>query len=379
MIGPIYLDHNATTPIDRRVFEAMRPYLTELFGNPSSNHPYGWDAHQAVSTAREKVASLLGCAPEEIVFTSGGTESNNLAICGVADARGLLGRIITSEVEHPAVNAPCDRLEKKGCRISRIGVDSSGVVHLGALKSEIDDSVALVTVMHANNETGSLQPIRAIADIAHDLKIPVHTDAAQSVGKVETRVDDLGVDLLSVAGHKLYAPKGVGALYVRNGTKINPVLLGAGHEKGLRPGTENVASIVGLGEACEIALHTLAGEIKRVRGLADELWLRLSQAIPGLKLNGHPADRLPNTLNVSFPGVRSSLLLPRVDQIAASSGAACHEGGDETPSYVLLAMGMPTEQALGAIRLSLGRSTTLEDIKTAASALIKAYEESRRT
>ncbi len=378
MDRPIYLDHNATTPIAPQVFEAMRPYLTDHFGNPSSNHPYGWEAIQAVNKAREQVASLLGCAPDEIVFTSGGTEANNLAIRGVASTCDRRGRIVTSSIEHPATEAPCRHLETKGWMVLRTPVDETGIVELATLESAIDESAQIVTIMHANNETGSIQPIGEIAEIARRRGVTLHTDAAQSVGKVPTRVDDLGVDLLSVAGHKLYAPKGVGALYARRGTTILPVLLGAGHEWGMRPGTENVASVVGLGEACSLVAHDIVtDEPRRVQILRDQLWEQLADGIPGIHLNGHPTERLPNTLNVSFPGVRSNLLLGKTARIAASTGSACHEGGEETPSSVLIAMGLSSDVAFGAVRLTLGRSSTRQEIDVAAQSLIQAYQECR--
>ncbi len=375
MTKPIYLDHNATTPVDFEVFEAMRPYLTEVFGNPSSNHPYGWDAKIAVSHAREEVGSLLGCSASEIVFTSGGTEANNLAIRGIAGLCEKPGKIITSSTEHPATEVPCRHLEKHGWNVVRAPVDERGVVDLETVEKSIGDSTALVTIMHANNETGTVQPIRAIAKMAKECGAAIHTDAAQSVGKLETRVDDLGVDLLSIAGHKLYAPKGIGALYVRRDTHLSSVLLGAGHERGFRPGTENVAGIVGLGVACRIAQETLADEATRIRSLRDSLFQQLLGAVPDLRLNGHEDERLPNTLNVSFPGVRSSILLAKADLVAASTGSACHEGGDEVPSSVLTAMGLSDEVALGAVRLTLGHSTTAEDIQAAFESLIWAYRE----
>ncbi len=375
---PIYLDYNATTPVDPRVLEAMKPFFTHDFGNPSSNHPYGWEALQGVRNAREEVASLLECDPDEIVFTSGGTEANNLAILGAIGSCTQPGSIVTSTVEHPATEAPCRHLELKEWKVLRLPVDGTGVVDLKAVETGIGDSTRLVTIMHANNETGSIQPIRAIADIANRYGAVVHTDAAQSTGKVSTRVDDLGVDLLSIAGHKLYAPKGVGALYVRRNTSLDPVLLGAGHEKGLRPGTENVASIVGLGAACRIARDDMDEKAPKIQALRDELWRKLSDAIPTIRLNGHSTERLPNTLNVSFPHIRSNLLLAKADRIAASTGSACHEGGDEVPSAVLTAMGLSNDLALGAVRLTLGRNTTQMDINSAAESLIQAYRDCRQ-
>jgi cysteine desulfurase len=371
---PIYLDYNATTPIHPRVVEAMLPYLRKHFGNPSSGHPYGRRAHEAVEAARAQVAALLGSAPEEVLFTSGGTEANNLAIRGVIEALSRTRRhVVTSTVEHPATARPCAYLEEHGAEVTRVPVDASGQVRIEELRPFVRGDTALVTIMLAQNETGTLMPLRAIAEVAHARGALVHTDAAQAVGKVPLRVDDLGVDLLSVAGHKLYAPKGIGALYVRGGTSLRPLLLGAGHERGLRPGTENVPCIVGLGEACALASEDVATEAARVRALRDELWERLRAAIPGLRLNGNARDRLPNTLNVSFPGVRGSAVLAAAPAIAASTGSACHEGG-ESPSAMLVAMGLDPEVALGAVRLSLGRNTTSDQITEAARALVRAYQ-----
>jgi cysteine desulfurase len=372
---PVYLDHNATTPVLPEVVEAMLPYLREHFGNPSSTHPYGRRAHAVVELAREQVAALIGARPEEIVFTSGGTESNNLAIRGVTASRSARKHVVTSAIEHPAVTQPCRHLEREGWRISWLAVDGSGTVLLEKAQEAIGPETALVTVMHANNETGTLQPIRELSVMAKKVGALIHTDAAQSVGKVQVDVDDLGVDLLTIAGHKLYAPKGVGALYVRAGTELVPLVLGAGHEGGLRPGTENVPYIAGLGKACEIARQGLAKEAQRVRSLRDELWTLLRAEVHGIRLNGHPTDRLPNTLNVSFPGVLGSAVLAAALQVAASTGSACHEGGDETPSAVLLAMGMEARIALGAVRLSLGRGTTEAHVRRAARALILAWQE----
>lgn len=370
---PIYLDYNATTPIRPEVVDAMMPYLREHFGNPSSGHVYGRRAREAIERARGQVAELLGCEPDEVFFTSGGTEANNIAIAGVAEALGDRRRhVLTSTVEHPATARPCERLERQGWEVTRLPVDGEGRVRADDARPFVRGDTALVTVMLANNETGALMPIRALADIAHEKGAVVHTDAAQAVGKVPVRVDDLGVDLLSVAGHKVYAPKGVGALYVRRGTPIRPVLLGAGHERGLRPGTENVPYIVGLGVACELAGRDVEAEATRVRGLRDALWERLASGIPGIRLNGPRTERLPNTLNVSFPGARGSAVLAGAPEVAASTGSACHEGG-ESPSGVLLAMGLDPVTALGAVRLSLGRGTDHGQVVAAAEALLRAW------
>lgn len=369
---PIYLDHNATTPLHPAVVEAMLPYLREHFGNPSSSHVYGQRAKLALTSAREQVAELLACHPEEIVFTSGGTEANNLAIRGVVELAGDRRHVVTSTVEHPATTRPCELLERQGIEMTRLPVDRAGRVQADMARAFVRGDTALVTVMLAQNETGTLMPITDLAALAHERGALVHTDAAQAVGKLSTRVGDLGVDLLSVAGHKLYAPKGVGALYIRRGVKVAPVILGAGQEHGLRPGTENVASIVGLGAACELATRDLSTEGERQRGLRDKLWELLGAAIPGLVLNGHPTDRLPNTLNVSFPGVRGSAVLAATPDVAASTGSACHEGGETAPA-VLTAMGIDGTAALGAVRLSLGRSTSSEQVEQAASALARGW------
>ncbi len=371
----IYLDHNATTPVDRRVFEHMAVFLTQKWGNPSSGHPVGWDAREAVEVARGQVARLLGCEGKNIIFTSGGTEANNLAITGTASRATAPAHIATTNIEHPATVEPLRMLEGLGWRITRAPVDRFGVVVAAEMCASMVDETALVTIMHSNNETGSLQPVPEIARAAARRGALVHVDAAQSVGKVPVKVDELGADLLSVAGHKLYAPKGVGALFVRDGVKIDPVLRGAGQESGTRPGTENVAGIAALGKACEIAGEALEEELVRQTGLRDRLWEGLASEIPRIILNGHPEKRLPNTLNVLFPRVRGSLLLARCDEIAASTGAACHEGGDEIPSAVLTVMGIPSSDALGAARLTIGRSTTQDQVDRAAGILTSRWKE----
>ncbi|UQA62698.1 cysteine desulfurase family protein [Polyangium aurulentum] len=369
---PIYLDHNATTPLLPEVVEAMLPYLREHFGNPSSGHVYGRRAREGVDRARAEVAALLGCSPAEILFTSGGTEANNLAIRGVTEARPERRHVVTSVVEHPATAAFCSWLARHGFRIDRVGVDASGRTRAGDVGAALGEDTALVTIMHANNETGVLQPIGEIAALAHRAGALVHTDAAQSLGKVPVDVNALGVDLLSIAGHKLYAPKGVGALYVRAGTPLTPFLLGAGHERGLRPGTENVASIVGLGVACAAARRDLDTLAARMKNLSDRLFAALSERVPGIALHGHPAERLPNTLNVRFPGVSGTALLAATPEIAASTGSACHDG-HEAASAVILAMGVPPAEAVGSVRLTLGRSTTEADVDRAAAALANAW------
>ena len=369
---PIYLDYNATTPLLPEVVEAMLPYLREHFGNPSSGHVYGRRAREGVDRARGEVAALLGCSPAEILFTSGGTEANNLAIRGVTEARPERRHVVTSVVDHPATTALCDWLARHGFRIDRVGVDAAGRTRAEDVGAALGEDTALVTIMHANNETGVLQPIAEIAALAHRAGALVHTDAAQSLGKVPVDVNALGVDLLSIAGHKLYAPKGVGALYVRSGTPLTPFLLGAGHERGLRAGTENVASIVGLGVACAAARRDLDAVAARMRALSERLYSALSSRVPGIALNGHPAERLPNTLNVRFPGVSGTALLAATPQIAASTGSACHDG-HEAASAVILAMGVPPAEAVGSVRLTLGRATTEADVDRAAAALGDAW------
>lgn len=376
MAAAIYLDHNATTPLLPEVLEVMIATLRDTFGNPSSGHAPGRAAREVVARAREQVAELLGCAEDEIVFTSGGTEANNLAIRGVCEAVTDRRGVVTTVIEHPATSRPCAWLEARGLRVTRATVDAAGVVRLEEIVGGIDERTALVTVMHANNETGVMQPVAAIAERARAVGAIVHTDAAQSVGKVPTRVDDLGVDLLSVAGHKLYAPKGVGALYVRRGTPLAPLLLGAGHERGVRPGTENVASIAGLGVACAIAARDLASLAERLRRLRGDLAARLAAAVPGLVVHGADADRLPNTLHLRFPSAAGDAVLAGAPEIAASTGSACHDG-HASASAVILAMGVDPVEALGSVRLTLGRSTTEDEVERAAIALARGWQRAR--
>jgi len=372
MRDPIYLDHNATTPLLPEVVDAMLPYLREHFGNPSSGHVYGTRARNAVTRAREQVAELIGCEPDEVIFTSGGTEASNLAIRGVTEALDQKRHVITTVIEHPATAVPCTWLERHGRRVTRIGVAGDGIAKVEEAREAIDSGTALVTVIHSNNETGVLQPVAELARLAHGAGAFIHTDAAQSLGKVPVRVRDLDVDLLSIAGHKLYAPKGVGALYVKHGTPLVPLVLGANHESGLRPGTENVASIVGLGAASEAMARELESAAARMRQLRDRLWERLASAVSGLGLNGHRELRLPNTLNVRFPSASGNAVLEAAPDIAASTGSACHHG-HESASAVLLAMGVSPEDALGSVRLTLGRSTTEADVERAADALVLAW------
>lgn len=364
----IYLDYNATTPLDPRVAQAMRDSLEDSYGNPSSTHWAGRKARQVVEESRAKIAALLGCAADEIVFTSGGSEANNLALKGAFFAnRSRPAHIITSAIEHPSVLEPCSFLQRLGARITHIPVDGTGRVNPDELQRAMTRDTILISLMHANNEVGTIQPIEACARIAREHGVPFHTDAAQSVGKVPVRVNELGVDLLSIAGHKLYAPKGVGALYIRRGVLLESLIHGAGHEGGRRAGTESALLAVGLGAAC-----TLAQDLswtKRVGELRDRLWSLLRQRLGDrVVLNGHPEYRLPNTLNVSFVGHRGADLLSALDDIAASAGSACHSDRVEL-SPVLRAMRVPENIGAGAVRFSLGRATTLEEIDETAERL----------
>ncbi|WP_141324579.1 cysteine desulfurase family protein [Myxococcus sp. AB025B] len=374
---PLYLDHNATTPVDPEVVEAMLPYLREHFGNPSSGHAYGRRAHAALEEARCKVAALIGARPDEVLFTSGGTEANNLAIRGTAEARADRRHLLTSVIEHPATKLPCDALEWRGWRVTWLPVDAQGRVRVEDAREALDAAggeTALVSLMHSNNETGVLQPVADLAALARRHGASVHTDAAQSVGKVPVDVTTLGVDLLTLVGHKLRAPKGVGALYVRQGTPLRAVTLGGGQERGLRPGTENVPYAVGLGVACELAERRLAQGTQAMLALRERLWTGLRDAVPGLALSGQDAERLPNTLNVRFPGVRGGAVLAATPEVAASTGSACHDGG-ETASPVLRAMGIPEADALGAVRLSLGPDTSQEEVARAVVVLARGWKQ----
>lgn len=368
----IYLDHNATTPLLPSVVDAMLPYLRQHFGNPSSDHPYGHRARAAVDAAREQVAELITCHPDEIVFTSGGTESNNLAIRGVAPAVASSRRtIVTSVVEHPATVEPLRLLESEGWNVNRLPVTREGRIDPSILPGAITHDVAVVTIMLAQNETGALLPIADAGETAHAVGALMHTDAAQAIGKIPVNVDDLNVDLLSVAGHKVNAPKGVGALYIRRGTPMRPVLLGASQERGIRPGTENVASIVALGAAAQAAAAGLDERAMHYCILREELWDQLWAAIPGLTRHT-PMQSLPNTLSVSFPGVLGADVLAHAPTIAASTGSACHSGA-EHPSAVLTAMGVEHAEAMGTVRLSLGHGISAQDILQAVRDLRQAF------
>ena len=371
---PVYLDYNATTPIDPEVAAAMQPYLLEHFGNPSSGHIYGRRTHEAVETARQQVASILQCDPEEVIFTSGGSESNNYAIKGAVWAHRNQGKhIITSTVEHPAVIEVCKYLETKGFEVTYVPVDADGLIDLQALERAIRPETILITVMHANNEVGTIQPISEIARLAKSRHILLHTDAAQSVGKIPTSVDALGVDLLTVAGHKVYAPKGIGVLYLRRGTQLEKLMHGADHERNHRAGTENVLGMVGLGKACEIAARDLAQNMAHMQHMRDRLENGIRQRIKALKINGHAERRLPNTLSISFPHLEANRLLEVMEGVAASSGAACHSG-DVKVSAVLAAMQVPLTYAMGTLRFSTGRMTTAADIDRAVDVVVDAVQ-----
>jgi cysteine desulfurase len=364
----IYLDFNATTPIAPEVAAAINQALTEPFGNPSSEHWAGLPARQAVEKARSQVAALLHCSSDEVVFTGGGSESNNHALKGAFFAQGGRGgHIITTQVEHPAVLNPCRFLERLGASVTYLPVDRFGRVDPDDVRDALTPRTILISVMHANNEVGTLQPISEIARIARERGILCHTDAAQSAGKIAVRVDELGVDLLSLAGHKFYAPKGVGVLYVRKGVCLEPLIHGAGHESGRRAGTENILLDVALGAACELAQSWLG--VESIRQLRNLFWELLQTRFgERVVLNGHPIERLPNTLNVSVVGKIGSTILSGLEGVAASTGSACHSGSAEL-SPVLKAMKVPPEIGMGAIRFSLGRTTTREEIEQVVSRL----------
>ncbi len=377
---PIYLDYNASTPVAAEVFESMRPFLTVNFGNASSSHAYGRQCRSAIARAREQVAELLGCAPEEVIFTSGGSEANNLAIKGYLEANPQAGNhLVTTAIEHPAVSEACRYWQRmRGYEVTFAPVDQYGRVEVPALAAALTSRTALLSVMHANNEVGTLQPVAEIAELARRHDIVLHCDAAQSVGKVPVNFRELGVDMLSVAGHKLYAPLGVGALIVRRGLKLEPLIHGAKQEQQRRAGTENVAGIVGLGQACALAGRDLMQNMARMQTLRERLWQGLHSRIPELRRNGHPDACLPNTLSVSFRGVHANTLLTEIgEQLAASAGAACHSADEIVISHVLQAMHVPLEYAMGTLRLSIGRYTTEEEIDTAVAVLATSVKKLR--
>lgn len=363
-MNQIYLDYNASTPVDPQVLDEMLPYLKDKYGNPSSTHAFGATCRAAIEQARKRLAALLGCEAEEIIFTSGATESNNMVIKGTAKAAGKGKHFITSQIEHPAVLEPCRHLERYGYRVTYLPVDRFGMVDPSGLEQAITSETVLVTIMHANNEVGTIQDIRELARIASSRGVPFHTDAAQSTGKVAVRVQELGIDYLTVAGHKFYAPKGIGALYIKRGRKLLPLLHGAGHERGLRPGTENAAFIAGLGSAAKIAAPLIEQAGTRQMDLGRRLLEGLKQAGLSVSLNGHPEKKLPNTWNIGFAGFTAADVIGVLGKdIAVSPGAACH-GDLVEPSPVLTAMGVDPALARGAIRFSLGRETTEAEIDT---------------
>ena len=360
----IYLDHNATTPLHPAVWDAMRPFLTDAFGNPSSLHSEGLQARDAVEEARERVARLIGASAEEIVFTSSGTEADNLALLGSVLARRRLGRhVVTSQIEHPAVLGSCRALETQGFHVTRLPVGSAGTIDPDDLARALTDDTLLLTLMHANNEVGTIQPIHACAELARARGVPVHTDAVQSLGKMPTSVDDLGVDLLSLSGHKIHGPKGIGALYVRRGIALDPIVTGGPQERGLRGGTEHVAAIVGLGAAAQVAGAHMADKMPQVAALRNRLEQGVLATVPDVLVNGAAAARLPTTANLSFKGVDGQSLVVALDLkgVAASTGSACSSGSLE-PSHVLIAMGLPDEWLQGAVRFSLGAGTTPAEV-----------------
>jgi cysteine desulfurase len=375
--GMIYLDHNATTPIAPEVAEAMKPYGGAEYGNPSSGYGLGCRAKEALEAARGQVAELLACKPTEIVFTSGGTESNNAVIKGIAHSLKDRGRhIITTAIEHPAVTNPCLFLLHLGYDVSFLPVDEAGLIDPSAVKEAIRPDTILISVMHANNETGTVEPVSEIGAIATKAGILFHSDAAQSAGKIPVLVSEMRVDFVSLAGHKMYAPKGVGALFIKEGISLEPFMHGAGQESGRRAGTENVMFAAALGRACTLAKERMARDAERIRRLRDRLHEGLSAAIPDLVLNGHPQHRLPNTLNISIPRIEGGRLLGAVPEICASTGAACHDRAIAI-SHVLAAMKTPEDVAWGALRLTLGRENTEEEIDQAAAMIIAAYNQLR--
>ena len=375
MPRPIYLDYNGTTPHAPEVINAMRPFLEMEFGNPSSGHWFGIGPKKGLMKARTQVAAILGCTPAEILFTSGGTESNNQVIKSIAGSRFATGtHMITSGIEHPAILEVCRFMEGHGFSVTVLPVDGAGLVSVEAVAAAIRTDTILISIMHANNEVGTIQPIEEIAALARERGILMHTDAAQSVGKIPTRVDDLGVDLLSLAGHKIYAPKGIGALYIREGVPAEVFCHGAGQEGGRRAGTENVLEIVGLGEACEVAAADLEKNAAHLRAMRDRLESGLEGALTEVRINGHRDQRLPNTCSVSFRDLEANRILEEIGlEVAASAGAACHADHVEV-SHVLAAMGLPENWAKGTLRFTTGRYTTAEEIDRALEVIVAAVK-----
>ena len=377
----IYLDHNATTPVDPRVLECMLPFLREEFGNASSKvHPYGWSANEAVEKARSQVARLIDASAREIIFTSGATEANNMTLLGLVGSEPARPKhVITQVTEHPAVLDPLAVLETRGHRVTYLSTDEHGRVTPEQVREAITDDTVLVSIMAANNEIGTLQPLKEIGAVCQEAGVLFHTDAAQAIGKIPLSVKELGADLLSLSGHKFYAPKGVGALFVRARSpriRLAPILHGGGQERGLRPGTLNVPGIVGLGAACGIAAESVVEESDRLRSLRERLRARLEQSLDGLHSNGHPEETLPGTLSVSFEGVDGSALLVSLPGIAVSAGSACSSSHSKA-SHVLRAIGVSERLALSTLRFALGRSTTAEQVDTAAETVARAVRKLR--
>lgn len=373
----IYLDNNATTPVDPEVYDAVFSSLKRDTGNPSSSHAWGVRAREVVERGRSRAAELIGCDAGEICFTSGGTESNNLAILGTALRRDK-GHIITTSIEHPSVLNVCRHLETRGFTVTYLPVDADGVVSAGDLAKAVRKDTILITVMHANNETGVIQPVEEIGRVARERGIPFHVDAAQSIGKMPFALGDSGITMMTLVSHKFYGPKGIGCLFAARGHSLAPILFGAGHEGGLRPGTENVSGIAGLGKACQIAVRDMRHRVSRTTMLRDELFAVLRQGIPDIALNGHQKLRLPNTLNVRIPGVRALDLIDQIkDRVAASAGSACH-AGVASPSAVLSAMGLSEEEAMSSVRLSVGKDNTEDEVREAAGIIATAASALRK-
>lgn len=368
----IYLDYNASTPLAKQVIDRMRPFLEKGFGNPSSEHWSGYESRDAIEEAREQIASMLDCSSSEIIFTSGGSESNNLAIRGIA-GKYETGHIITSTIEHPAVLNVCKHLEKEGFSVTYVPVNKNGILNLNKFKKALQSNTILISIMLANNEIGTIQPLAEICEIAEKHNIPVHTDAAQAAGKINISLDNLEVDLLSIAGHKMYAPKGIGALYIRHGLEIKPLLFGADHEQGLRPGTENVLEIVGLGAAAKLFNDNSKKYIREQKNLKKYFWNELHSALPEIKFMGDFENSLPNTLNIRFPGLDANTLLAKMPEIAASAGAACH-ADDINPSHVLKELGLSNIESNECIRFSLGRETTADEIDQTITKIVETVE-----
>ncbi len=376
----IYMDHSATSPVDPEVFEAMKPYFVDNFGNASTLYSLGRDARKAMEAARENVASLIGAKPEEVIFTSGGTESDNIAIKGTAYRLKNKGNhIITSAIEHPAVRETCKYLEKNGFEVTYLPVYEDGIVRVSDLEDAITDKTILITIMHANNEIGTIQPISEIGKIARENKIYFHTDAVQTVGKIPVNVEEMNVDMLSLSAHKVYGPKGIGALYVKKGVRLEPIIHGGGHEKGLRPGTENVSGIVGLGKACELAEKNLLEDTKYITNLRDKLIDGILDSIEQSYLDGHRTKRLPNNANLRFTGIEGESLVLHLDSkgVAASTGSACSSKSLE-PSHVLIALGLEHVEAHGSLRLTLGKENTEEEVDYVITAVKEVVETLRK-